>query len=65
LRPNFPSESRGFLAANLVNNLRGSWYEHNGSKVRVTFHPAYLLRNPAEKDKAWEDFQEIKKELDK
>ena len=48
---------------NPLNKLRNSWYNHGNSKVRVTFHPAYLLRNPAEKTKAWEDFEAIKKGL--
>jgi DNA polymerase len=30
-----------------------------------TFHPAYLLRNPAEKKKAWEDLQLVMQELGK
>jgi DNA polymerase len=30
-----------------------------------TFHPAYLLRSPAEKAKAWEDLQIVMKELGK
>lgn len=46
-----------------VNKLRGLWYNyvnsHVNAKVRVTFHPAYLLRNPADKEKAWDDFREI------
>lgn len=42
-----------------VNNLRGSWYNYATAKVRVTFHPAYLLRNPSDKKRAWEDFQVI------
>lgn len=33
-------------------------------KVMCTYHPAYLLRNPAEKRKVWEDMKMIKKELD-
>lgn len=43
-----------------VNNLRGEWYNHGNARVRVTFHPSYLLRNPSDKQKAWEDFQTIK-----
>lgn len=50
-----------------VNNLRNSWYSYtNGdftAKVRVTFHPAYLIRNPKDKDKAWEDMQAVIEEL--
>ena len=30
-----------------------------------TFHPAYLLRSPDEKSKAWEDLQQVMKELGK
>jgi DNA polymerase len=30
-----------------------------------TFHPAYLLRSPQEKSKAWEDLQLVMKELGK
>lgn len=43
-----------------LNKLRGLWYNHGNSKVRVTYHPAYLLRSPAEKTKAWDDFEAIK-----
>jgi DNA polymerase len=28
-----------------------------------TFHPAYLLRNPAHKKLAWRDFLEVKAKL--
>jgi DNA polymerase len=28
-----------------------------------TFHPAYLLRNPAEKRKVWEDVQKVRDTL--
>ncbi len=30
-----------------------------------TFHPAYLLRNPPEKARAWQDLQLVMKELGK
>ncbi len=33
-------------------------------KVICTFHPAYLLRNPAEKRRVWEDMKWIKRELE-
>jgi DNA polymerase len=42
-----------------ISDLRGQFYNLNGIKVLPTFHPAYLLRNPAEKKKAWEDLQKI------
>jgi uracil-DNA glycosylase family 4 len=39
--------------------LRGEVHtlEATGTPVIVTYHPAYLLRSPAEKRKAWEDLQ--------
>ena len=27
--------------------------------LMATYHPAYLLRNPADKNKAWSDLQQI------
>ena len=30
-------------------------YEDTGIPVVVTYHPAYLLRSPGEKRKAWQD----------
>lgn len=41
--------------------LRGQWHDYHGIPLRVTYHPAYLLRNPPDKAKAWEDIQEIMK----
>ena len=37
------------------------YYDDNESKVhtRAIFHPAYLLRNPIEKKKMWDDVLEI------
>jgi uracil-DNA glycosylase family 4 len=32
-------------------------------KVMPTFHPAYLLRSPGEKVKAWEDLKQVMREL--
>ena len=39
--------------------LRGQVHilEATGTPVIVTYHPAYLLRSPAEKRKAWQDLQ--------
>jgi DNA polymerase len=39
--------------------LRGKWHFYDGIPLRVTFHPAYLLRNPADKRLTWEDVQEV------
>ncbi|MBS1814991.1 MAG: uracil-DNA glycosylase [Acidobacteria bacterium] len=39
--------------------LRGSWHEVRGAKVAVTYHPAYLLRDPNMKGEAWKDLQRV------
>lgn len=38
-----------------ISAARGKRFERDGVAVIVTYHPAYLLRNPHDKDKAWED----------
>lgn len=38
-----------------ISAARGKRFERNGLPVMVTYHPAYLLRNPLDKGKAWED----------
>ncbi len=40
-----------------VGRLRGEIHAYHDSKVIVTYHPAYLLRNPAAKKAAWDDLQ--------
>jgi DNA polymerase len=37
--------------------LRGRWHRYKGIPTIVTWHPAYLLRNPAAKRDAWMDLQ--------
>lgn len=46
-----------------VGSLRGHWHNYHGIPLRVTYHPAYLLRSPGEKAKAWLDIQEVMKLL--
>jgi DNA polymerase len=48
-----------------IGRLRGRWFEYEGVRLMPTFHPAYLLRSPNEKGKAWEDLQLVMKELGK
>jgi uracil-DNA glycosylase len=43
-----------------ISRLRGRFIEFRGAKLMATFHPAYLLRNPNEKRKVWEDMQKIR-----
>jgi DNA polymerase len=38
-----------------IGRLRGQVHRIDGIPAVVTYHPAYLLRQPAEKAKAWED----------
>jgi DNA polymerase len=58
------------LATNTpIGKLRGEWhtfpppeYAHLGlpsARLMPTFHPAYLLRSPDEKTKAWSDLQQV------
>jgi DNA polymerase len=42
-----------------ITRSRGQWLEYNGIKVMPTFHPAYLLRNPAAKKDVWHDLQMV------
>jgi uracil-DNA glycosylase len=44
-----------------VGRLRGRWlaYGPDSIPLRVTYHPAYLLRSPDQKAKAWEDLTEV------
>jgi DNA polymerase len=44
-------------------NLRGRWYDFRNSKLLVTYHPAYLLRDPRQKKEAWKDLQMAMKYL--
>jgi DNA polymerase len=43
-----------------ISRLRGQFIDYRGAKLMATFHPAYLLRNPGEKRKVWEDVQKIR-----
>ena len=46
-----------------VGKLRGRIHRYRGSRVLVTYHPSYLLRNPAAKKYVWEDMQLLLKEM--
>ncbi|MDE2150299.1 MAG: uracil-DNA glycosylase [Gammaproteobacteria bacterium] len=50
------------LGVNLpLSKLRGGQYEYGprNTPVLLTYHPAYLLRSPSEKAKAWDDLKRI------
>jgi len=44
-------------------NLRGRWYDFRGARLLVTYHPAFLLRDPRRKKDAWEDLKLVMREL--
>jgi DNA polymerase len=43
--------------------LRGRVHSFRGSKLIVTYHPAFLLRDPRQKKEAWADLQIAMREL--
>jgi DNA polymerase len=68
--------ARTLLAMNdSMSNLRGRWYDFRpagarsndpswtSAKLAVTYHPAFLLRDPRQKKEAWKDLQMVMKEL--
>jgi DNA polymerase len=46
-----------------MTNLRGRIYDFKDTKLAVTYHPAYLLRDPRQKAEAWKDLQMVMKYL--
>jgi len=42
-----------------IGQLRGRFHDYRGVKLMPTFHPAYLLRSPGEKRKAWDDLKKV------
>lgn len=46
-----------------ISKVRGQFFTVNGYLIMPTYHPAYLLRNPAEKKTVWEDMKKIMKKL--
>jgi len=43
--------------------LRGRVHSFRGTKLIITYHPAYLLRDPRQKKEAWADLQIAMREL--
>ncbi len=46
-----------------LGSLRGRWHSCRGAKLAVTYHPAFLLRDPRQKVEAWKDLQMVMAEL--
>jgi DNA polymerase len=42
-----------------ISRFRGTWFDFRNTKLMVTYHPAYLLRNPAAKSEVWKDLQKV------
>jgi len=56
--------AKTLLAINApMSEFRGHWYDFRGTKLAVTYHPAFLLRDPRQKKEAWKDLQMVMKEL--
>jgi uracil-DNA glycosylase len=67
--------AKNLLAMNSsLGDLRGRFYDFNpagvrgdsswqGARLAVTYHPAYLLRDPRQKGEAWKDLQMVMKYL--
>ncbi len=50
-------------AKTAISKLRGRIHDVRGAKLIVTYHPAYLLRDPTQKKEAWKDLQIAMREL--
>ncbi|HRT05072.1 MAG TPA: uracil-DNA glycosylase [Kiritimatiellia bacterium] len=48
-----------------IGKARGSWREFEGIPVMLTFHPAYLLRDPRQKAPCWADLKAVLARLGK
>ena len=46
-----------------LGKLRKQFHSYRGSRVLVTYHPAYLLRTPSAKRHVWEDMKMLMKEM--
>ncbi len=65
--------AKNLLAINApMTELRGRWYDFKpagsnpswpGTRLAVTYHPAFLLRDPRQKGEAWKDLQMVMKYL--
>ena len=42
-----------------ISRFRGNWFDYRNTKLMATYHPAYLLRNPAAKSEVWKDLQKV------
>jgi uracil-DNA glycosylase len=58
------SATKGLLGDEItISQVRGRFFHYQGTLLMPTYHPAYLLRNPAEKRVIWEDMKKIMEKL--
>ena len=58
--------ARGLVNETLpIGKARGQWREFEGIPVMLTFHPAYLLRDPRQKAPCWSDLKAVLARLGK
>ena len=58
--------ARGLVQEALpIGKARGQWREFEGIPVMLTFHPAYLLRDPRQKAPCWDDLKAVLARLGK
>jgi DNA polymerase len=56
--------AKTLLAINApMSELRGHWYDFRETRLAVTYHPAFLLRDPRQKKEAWKDLQMVMQAL--
>lgn len=46
-----------------ISRLRGQWRQYQGIPLLPTYHPAFLLRNPAAKREVWDDMKQVMQRL--
>jgi len=46
-----------------IGRLRKRWFQYGAAKVICTYHPSYLLRNPAAKRDVWDDMKAMMADL--
>jgi uracil-DNA glycosylase len=46
-----------------IGKMRGRFFSHGRAKVVCTYHPSYLLRNPAAKKDVWQDMIAFRAEM--
>ena len=69
IRPEFICCLGAVAAQNLlqsketIGKMRKRFFDYKGIRVMCSYHPAYLLRNPAAKKDTWDDIQMLMREM--